>query len=41
MEVVAIIIYLIGLLILAIGGFYLAFQSFKDYLEERKQERHS
>ena len=41
MEILIVILTIIGLSILAFGGIYLAFQSAKDYLEERKQEKHS
>ncbi len=37
MELLAVSIFLIGLLILAIGGLILAFQSIQDYIEEKKQ----
>ena len=36
MEKIAVLIFIAGLLVLAIGGIYIAFQSLLDYLEGRK-----
>jgi len=41
MEVIAIIIFLIGLTIIASGFFYMAFDSFKEFIEDRKTKKHS
>ena len=36
METVIALLFIVGLLIIAIGFSYLAFQSIQDFLEERK-----
>ncbi len=36
MEILAGLIFLAGLIVLAIGGIILAFQAIQEYLEERK-----
>ncbi len=37
METLIMVLTIIGLSILAIGGFILVFQSIQDYIEEKKQ----
>ena len=37
METLIMVLTIVGLSILAIGGFILVFQSIQDYIEEKKQ----